>query len=52
MEKEHKELCSDKFDANAIFDLDNRLTELAFSDLQSIDQQKIDSLVLTVTKLC
>ena len=45
MEKEHKELYFDTLDANTVFDLDNRLTELASSDLQGIDQQKVDSLL-------
>ena len=49
--KEHKELCFDTLDANAIFDLDNWLIELAFSDLQGIDQQKIDSLVFDCNKI-
>ena len=49
--KEHKELFIDTLDANAVFDLDNRLTELASSDLQGIDQQKIDSLVFDCNKI-
>ena len=49
--KEHKELFIDTLDANAVFDLDNRLTELAPSDLQGIDQQKIDSLVFDCNKI-
>ena len=49
--KEHKELFFDTLDANAVFFyLDNRLTELASSDLQGIDQQKIDSLVFDWNK--
>ena len=41
----------DSFNFNAIFDLNNRLTEFASSDLQGIDQEKIDSLVLACNKI-
>ena len=51
MEKERKELYFDKLGADAILELDNRLTELASSDLQGIDQQKINYLVSDYNKI-
>ena len=52
MEKEQKELFFfDSLNPNAILDLNNRLTEFASSDLQGIDQEKIDSLVFDCNKI-
>ena len=52
LKKENKNSYFDTLDASSVFDLDNRLTELASSDLQGFDQRKMYSLVFDKTKLC
>ena len=49
--KEQRELFFDSLNPNAILDLNNRLTEFASSDLQDIDQEKIDFLVFDSNKI-